>query len=182
MINVIIILLLLLLLLFIYLNEYCNQDQIEYYTQKKQDYKSLNCNHYKFKSDEEYEKRTIEYNKGGQMKDKLNHSMNNEWKIRANKQKNTKIHYLLNDLKDHMNRPLKKVELNNGIHNISVVCMFRFEDDYLDEFLHYYIMHGITQFYLYSNNNTDKTKQILQPYIDKGYITLIEWNNEKLLK
>ena len=31
-------------------------------------------------------------------------------------------------------------------------------------------------------STTDKTKQILQPYIDKGYITLIEWNNEKLLK
>ena len=141
------------------------------------DHKSLKCNHYKFKSDEEYEKRTTEYNKDGHMKDKLSDEMNNKWKVTANKIKNIEIQYILDELKDHIKKPLKNAKTINNIHNISVVTMFRFEDDYLDEFLHYYIMHGITHFYLYSNKNKENTKKVLQPYIDKGYVTLIEWDN-----
>ncbi len=140
-------------------------------------HKSLKCNHYKFKSDEEYNKRTTEYNKDGYMKDKLSDEMNNNWKVKANKIKNIEIQYILNELKDHIKKPLKNAETINNIHNISVVTMFRFEDDYLDEFLHYYIMHGITHFYLYSNKNKENTKKILQQYIDKGYVTLIDWND-----
>ena len=60
---------------------------------------------------------------------------------------------------------------------MSVVVMFRYEDNYIEEWLHYYIMHGTEHFFMYSNENTLKTLQILQPFIDKGYVTLIEWNN-----
>lgn len=56
--------------------------------------------------------------------------------------------------------------------------MFRYEDDYLEEWLNYYIMNGITHFYMYSNENGKKTKDILEPYIDNGYITLIDWKYE----
>ena len=38
-------------------------------------------------------------------------------------------------------------------------------------------MQGVEHFFMYSNHNTLKTLQILQPFIDKGYVTLIEWDN-----
>ena len=49
------------------------------------------CNHYKFKSDREYMKRLIEYNKNGYMQYKLSDKMNNKWKIKCNKINNTII-------------------------------------------------------------------------------------------
>jgi hypothetical protein len=141
---------------------------------------NLICNHYKFKSDEEYERRTKEYNRGGHMKNKLNHKMNINWKIKANSRINTEITRYISELKKRMKNPLKKQIKKK--YNISIVTMFRFEDDYLDEWLHYYIMHGIEHFFMYSNNNTTKTEKILKPYINKGYITHIKWQDTELLK
>jgi len=161
-----IILLTIILLLFIKKNN-------EYF---KNNEESLICNHYKFKSDEEFEKRTIEYNKDGYMKQKLSDKMNDNWKEKANSKNNTKITKYIPELKINMRKPLKAQMKKK--YDISIVVMFRFEDDYLDEWLHYYIMHGVTHFFMYSNENTSKTLKILQPYIDKGYVTLIEWNND----
>ena len=35
---------------------------------------------------------------------------------------------------------------------------------------------------MYSNNNTFKTENILKPFIDNGYVTLINWQDSELLK
>ncbi len=152
---------------------------IEYFTNNP-----FICNHYKFKSDQEYEERRTEYDKDGHMKNKLGHSGTTDWKEIANSVDNTK-------LKDKYLELLHKFmqvnvtdlpQINKTDINISVVTMFRFEDDYLVEWLYYYIMHGIDHFYLYSHNNTQKTYDLLKPFIDKGYITLIIWNDNELEK
>ena len=135
------------------------------------------CNHYKFKSDEEYNSRTIEFNKNGYMQQKLNDAMNVKWKKRANQSSNFAITTYIPELKQHMSTPLKNI--NRQKHYFaSVVVMFRYEDAYINEWIHYYIMHGIEHFFMYSNENSRETAQILQPFIDKGYVTLIEWNND----
>jgi hypothetical protein len=36
-------------------------------------------------------------------------------------------------------------------------------------------MIGIDHFYMYNNNSEDNYLSVLQPYIDKGYVTLIQW-------
>merc|ERR1719253_2400698 len=64
-------------------------------------------------------------------------------------------------------------------HFLSVVAIFRGEDDYLDEWLHYNIIQGVDHFYLYSNQNGDNTKRKLRPYVASGYVTLVDWPNEK---
>ena len=135
---------------------------------------TLICNHYKFKSDEEYMKRLIEYNKNGYMQYKLSDKMNNEWK-KCNKINNTLITKYVDELKEHILTPLKNIDTK--YYFMSIVVMFRYEDDYIEEWLHYYIMQGAEHFFMYSNHNTLKTLQILQPFIDKGYVTLIEWDN-----
>ena len=136
-------------------------------------------NHYKYKSVEEYELRMKEYNKNGYMKNKLNAPYNKKKQEKSNTTKNTEILKYVNKLKKHMKKPLKIVKRFSDKYKYfaSVVVMFRFEDDYLEEWLHYYIMHGIDHFYMYSNMNTYKTYNILQPYINKGYITLIKWDD-----
>jgi len=138
------------------------------------------CNHYKFKSDEEYEKRLIEYNKSGHMKNKLNHKINIEWKKRANNKNNLEIIKYVTELEKQIKKPLVKIHHKN--YNISIVSMFRYEDEYLEEWLYYYIMHGVEHFFLYSHKNTENTIKILQPFIINGYITLIDWNDKELSK
>ena len=138
---------------------------------------NFNCNHYKFKSDEEYERREKVFNSNGYMKGKLSSDMNDDWKQSANTTPNDKITAYVPSLKSFMERPLKP--LNKENYFISVVCMFRYEDEYLEEWLNYYIMHGIEHFFLYSNENPQGTFDLLYPYIDAGYVTFIEWNNDK---
>ena len=135
------------------------------------------CNHYKFKSDEEYNMRTIEFNKNGYMQQKLNNDINVEWKKRANQSSNLLITAYIPELKQHMSLPLKNTK-HKTAYFASVVVMFRYEDAYINEWIHYYIMHGIEHFFMYSNENSRKTAQILQPFVDNGYVTLIEWNND----
>ncbi len=45
----------------------------------------------------------------------------------------------------------------------------------MKEWIEYYLLIGIDHFYLYNNNSDDDYKTILQPYIDKELVTLIEW-------
>ena len=139
------------------------------------------CNHYKFKSDEEYMKRMIEYNKNGYMeyiKSGKKKNNINEWKRKCNKINNTIITKYVDELKEHILTPLKNIDTK--YYFMSIVVMFRYEDDYIEEWLHYYIMQGTEHFFMYSNNNTLQTVQILQPFIDKGYVTLIEWDDSVL--
>jgi hypothetical protein len=159
-----------------------NQKKYEKYT-NMYNINNLYCNHYKFKSDEEFINRIREFNKNdGYMKNKLDLNNNKKWNTDSNAIINKNILIYLDALKLHTNSFLKKVRTysydKNYKYNISIVVMFRYEDDYLDEWLHYYIMNGVDHFYMYSNYNTTKTIKILIPYILKGYITLIPWDNK----
>ena len=141
-------------------------------------------NHYKFKSDEEYDLRTIEYDKDGPNKNKLSqpiYNKNGEIRTEANSVTNTEILEYLRELKNQISGNLIQIP-KKEIYNISIVAMFRYENDYLNEWLNYYIIHGVEHFFLYSHKNNDLTFKILKPYIDKGYITLINWNDDEILK
>ena len=173
--TILFLLLIILIFIFLVVNKY------EYYIENFKDNNNLICNHYKFKSDEEYNLRQIEYNRvDGYLKHKLDDKININWKKRANSKTNLAITKYVSELKNQMKNSL--VQNTKKYYNISVVCMFRYEDLYLEEWIHYYIMHGIEHFFLYSHRNTDNTIKILQPFIIKGYITLIDWKDEELLK
>ena len=45
----------------------------------------------------------------------------------------------------------------------------------LAEWLEYHLRVGIEHFYLYDNNSNDGTRRVLQPYIDRGLVTLVVW-------
>ena len=57
-----------------------------------------------------------------------------------------------------------------------VACgIFKNEAPYLKEWIEYNLLVGFDHFYLYNNNSEDDYLSVLQPYIDRGIVTLTEW-------
>ena len=60
-------------------------------------------------------------------------------------------------------------------YNLSVCAIFKNEAAYLREWLEYNLLIGVDHFYLYNNGSTDDSLIVLEPYIQKGIVTLIDW-------
>lgn len=60
-------------------------------------------------------------------------------------------------------------------HTLSILAIMKNEGPYLKEWLDYHILVGIEKFYLYDNESTDNTTEILKPYIEKGIVDYIYW-------
>lgn len=58
----------------------------------------------------------------------------------------------------------------------SVCAIFQNEAPYLKEWIEYHQLLGFEHFYLYNNHSTDNFKDVLQPYIKKGVVELIDWD------
>lgn len=67
------------------------------------------------------------------------------------------------------------IKIKDKKYTISICAIFKNEAPYMKEWIEYYLLIGIDHFYLYNNNSDDDYKTILQPYIDKELVTLIEW-------
>lgn len=57
----------------------------------------------------------------------------------------------------------------------SLVLIFKDEAPYLREWIEYHLMLGVNHFYLYNNNSSDHYMTVIQPYVDRKLITLVEW-------
>ena len=57
---------------------------------------------------------------------------------------------------------------------LSVGAMFKNESHSIDEWIRHYLHHGVDHFYLINDSSTDNSKEVIQPYIDKGKVTLFE--------
>src|SRR4029077_12293973 len=77
-----------------------------------------------------------------------------------------------------------QIELNEKIpkptdspkkYNFSICAIFKNEAAYFREWLEYNLLIGVDHFYLYNNGSTDESASILEPYIQKGVVTLIDW-------
>ena len=60
-------------------------------------------------------------------------------------------------------------------YRISLCGIFKNEASFLKEWLEFHEMIGVEHFYLYNNNSEDNYKEILQSYIDRGLVTLVDW-------
>lgn len=58
---------------------------------------------------------------------------------------------------------------------LSLTICIKDEAQYIEEWLEYYLLQGVEHFYIYNNNGTDNTKEIIQKYIDMGVVTWIEY-------
>lgn len=57
-------------------------------------------------------------------------------------------------------------------HRLSVGCVFKNEKLILREWLTHYLHHGTDHFYLIDDGSTDDYLTVLQPFIDRGAVTL----------
>ncbi len=56
---------------------------------------------------------------------------------------------------------------------ISIACIIKNEGAYLREWIEYHKLIGVEHFYVYDNESSDDTKEILKPYINAGLVTYI---------
>lgn len=95
--------------------------------------------------------------------------------------KNTLTRYILYFLQSGLvflvlffNR-FKNTKKTDFKYKVSLCGMFKNEAKYLEEWINYHLVVGIDHFYLYNNNSDDNFREVLQPFIDKGIVDLIDW-------
>lgn len=58
---------------------------------------------------------------------------------------------------------------------LSIGAIFRNEARFLKEWIEYHSMMGVEHFYLFNNLSEDQYREVLNPYIEKGVVELIDW-------
>lgn len=95
--------------------------------------------------------------------------------------------YFLKQCAYRVKAPLYKLRLNTLAPRLSrdkkyyasICAIFKNEAPYLREWIEYHRIVGIEHFYLYNNFSEDDYQSVLQPYVDEGLVTLIEWPVEQ---
>ncbi len=60
-------------------------------------------------------------------------------------------------------------------YTLSICGIFRNEARYLKEWIEYHRLVGVDHFYLYNNKSIDYYKRALEPYIQAGIVTFMNW-------
>ena len=55
-------------------------------------------------------------------------------------------------------------------HYLAVCAIAKNEGAYFKEWIEWHLKLGVDKFYIYDNESTDNTKQVLQPYIESGIV------------
>ena len=55
-------------------------------------------------------------------------------------------------------------------HYLAVCAIAKNEGPYFAEWIEWHLSHGVEKFYIYDNESADNTRQVLQPYIDRGVV------------
>jgi Domain of unknown function. len=59
-------------------------------------------------------------------------------------------------------------------YKLSICAIAKNEGSYFAEWIDYHHLLGVEKFYIYDNESTDNTKEVLQPYIDSGLVEFID--------
>ncbi|MBQ9285331.1 MAG: glycosyltransferase family 92 protein [Bacteroidaceae bacterium] len=68
-----------------------------------------------------------------------------------------------------------KNEKSSPEHYLSVCAIAKNEGPYFKEWIEWHMSHGVEKFYIYDNESTDGTKDVLQPYIQSGVVEYKYW-------
>jgi len=63
-------------------------------------------------------------------------------------------------------------------YNVCVCALFKNEGKFLEEWIEYHLVVGVDCFYLYNNNSDDHYLDILDPYIKRGIVVLVDWPHD----
>ena len=62
---------------------------------------------------------------------------------------------------------------------LSVCAIAKNEGPYFEEWIEWHRKQGVEKFYIYDNESTDCTKEVLQPYIESGLVEYNYWPGQK---
>ena len=65
-------------------------------------------------------------------------------------------------------------------HYLVVASMFKDEGPYLAEWVSHHLAHGVDHILLYDNASSDNGASEVQPWVDSGHVTLIDWPEPKV--
>lgn len=60
-------------------------------------------------------------------------------------------------------------------YNLTLAAIFKNEARFIREWIEYHRLVGVEHFYLYNNESTDQSREVLEPYVQKGIVTLTDW-------
>ena len=60
-------------------------------------------------------------------------------------------------------------------YDLGICAIFQNEERFLKEWIEFHRLVGVRHFYLFNNLSTDHYLSVLQPFIDKGIVELIDW-------
>ena len=60
-------------------------------------------------------------------------------------------------------------------YKVAIAGIFKNEAVYLKEWIEFHKLVGVEHFYLYNNNSDDNYLEVIEPYINEGIITLVQW-------
>ena len=72
-----------------------------------------------------------------------------------------------------------KVDNRKLKYYLSFCLIFKDEAPFLKEWLDYHLTIGVDHFYLYNNNSSDEYMTVLEPYIKRGLVSLVDWPFEQ---
>lgn len=64
-------------------------------------------------------------------------------------------------------------------HYLSVCAIAKNEGPYFEEWIDWHLAQGVEKFYIYDNESTDGTREILEPYIKRGIVDYKYWPGRK---
>jgi len=74
----------------------------------------------------------------------------------------------------HPNQIKTPVPLLQPKYKLAVCAIFQNEARFLKEWIEYYLMLGVEHFYLCNHKSQDNCQEVLQPYVDRGLVTLVQ--------
>ncbi len=72
----------------------------------------------------------------------------------------------------------KKLGSSNYKYTLAITSIFKDEAPYMQEWIEYYKLLGVDHFRLYNNDSEDNYLEVLEPYIQSGEVTLIDWPSD----
>lgn len=64
-------------------------------------------------------------------------------------------------------------------HDLAVCAIFKNEARYLSEWLTFHLGVGVDHFYLYNDSSEDDFQAVLDPWIDRHLVTMVDWPQNK---
>lgn len=61
------------------------------------------------------------------------------------------------------------------VHYLAVCAIAKNEGPYFREWIEWHLAQGVEKFYIYDNESTDGTREVLQPYIERGVVDYQYW-------